>query len=201
MNDNEVIAKNDTSDNNATTNNGDASTRQNQRNTNKNMTPPDMVNCVDDESGETNCEVPEPPDMGQMCDADSDEACETPEICDPETDENCTAPEGMEAGMMGGPGTGGQGGMGGQMGGFKGQMGTMQGAGNSTWHPAAYLGMGAGSVILGLVISYACFSKFFRARPGETFKSLGRFLGFIGAASGIALGLGVLCYFIPTWIK
>lgn len=105
-----------------------------------------------------------------------------------EGDENCEMPE-IPEGMEGGPG--GEG--------FPGE--TMQDAnsGNS-WHPAAYLGMGAGSVILSMVIMYACFSNFFHKKPGQTFDKWQKFAIYCGASTVLAAGLAVLCYFIPVWI-
>lgn len=70
---------------------------------------------------------------------------------------------------------------------------------SATWHPAAYLGFGAGSVILGILVSYACFSKFFHLKPGQAFSSASKFVWFIVVALVIATGLCVLGYFIPVW--
>ena len=68
-------------------------------------------------------------------------------------------------------------------------------------HPIAYLAIGAFGIILGIVVSYAIFSRFFHRRPYETFSSKGKFFGFIGVAVAIAAIIIVLAYFIPIWTR
>ncbi len=107
-----------------------------------------------------------------------------PDMCD-ESDEDCEMPE---------PPTDGE---------FSGGPGMMQDASTSSsdLHPAAYLSMGAGSLILAMAISYACFSKFFHKKPGETFDKKSKFIWCVVVSLILATALCVLCYFIPTWIK
>lgn len=144
---------------------------------NNSATPPTKPSG---ENGEMNGT---PPEMN----CEDGEECTPPEMnCDDE--ENCEVPE-MPDGMEGmGP-------MG--DGGFRGQEG-MQTADNS-WHPAAYLAMGAGSVVLSLVIVYACFSKCFHLKPGAVFTKWQKFMWYCIATVVLAAGLSVLCYFIPVW--
>ncbi|MDO4526873.1 MAG: hypothetical protein Q4B87_02155 [Candidatus Saccharibacteria bacterium] len=133
-----------------------------------------------------NTSMGQPPEMN--C-ADG-ETCTPPEMNCDANNENCEMPE-MPA-------------MNGGFGGFGGGRGTMmmaQGTTDSILHPAAYLAIGGGGVILGILISYACFSKFFRLKPGQTFSSLAKFIWFVVVALLIAVGVGVLGYFIPVWTK
>ena len=103
------------------------------------------------------------------------------------TDETCEMPE-MPSGMQGG---------------FGGREEFMtqdaSASSDSILHPAAYLAIGGGSVVLGILISYACFSRFFHAKPGEAFSTVGKFIGFIAVALALAVGICVLGYFIPVW--
>jgi hypothetical protein len=68
-------------------------------------------------------------------------------------------------------------------------------------HPVAYLAIGAFSIILGTIVSYVIFSRFFHRRPYETFSSKGKFFGFIGVAVAIAALVIVLAYFMPIWTR
>ena len=131
-------------------------------------------------SGQAPAEMGTPPEMNCETDESGETNCEPPAL-----------PEGEEGQMPSEMG-----------GGFRGGFMEQQVATSSeaVWHPAAYLAMGGGSVVLGLVISYACFSKFFHLRPGQTFSSRGKFLAFVGVAVAIAVGLCVLGYFIPVWV-
>lgn len=104
-----------------------------------------------------------------------------------EGDETCEMPE-MPTDMQGGFGGRGE---------FMTQ--TTSTSSDSILHPAAYLAIGGGSVVLGILISYACFSRFFHAKPGETFSTLGKFIGFIAVALTLAVGISLLGYFIPVW--
>lgn len=132
---------------------------------------PPEMNCAD---GET-CT---PPDMN----CDSDEDCLTMEPPDGEM------PSDMQGGGFGGRGE------------F-----TTQASGNassdSILHPAGYLAIGACGVILSILISYACFSKFFHLKPGQTFSKLSKFIWFIVVAVVLSAGICVLGYFIPVWVK
>ncbi|MBQ3296464.1 hypothetical protein IJG95_02025 [Candidatus Saccharibacteria bacterium] len=128
----------------------------------------------------TEMQMGTPPDMN--CE-EGDETCEMPEM-----------PEGMDGEMP----TGMQGGFGGR-GEFMTQ--TTSTSSDSILHPAAYLAIGGGSVVLGILISYACFSRLFHAKPGETFSTLGKFIGFIAVALTLAVGISLLGYFIPVWCK
>lgn len=105
-----------------------------------------------------------------------------------EGDEDCEIPE-MPEGMEGGPGGGS----------MPGEM-MLDANSSNNWHPAAYLGMGAGSVILSMVIMYVCFSNFFHKKSGQTFDKWQKFAIYCGASAVLATGFAVLCYFIPTWI-
>lgn len=124
-----------------------------------------------------------PPEMD--CDSE-DENCEIPEL--PE-DFDGEAPTDMQE--MGPGGFGG-----------RGEFMTAQNTNpDAVWHPVAYLAMGGCSVILGILVSYACFSKFFHLRPGEAFKNVRRFVWFVVVALLLATGLAVLGYFVPIWIS
>lgn len=127
-------------------------------------------------------ERPEMPEMN--CESES-ENCERPELPEGMDGE---APSDMKGGMQGGFGGRGE---------FVAQASNANS--DASWHPAAYLAFGAGSVILGIFVSYACFSKFFHLKPGQTFSSATKFIWFIVAAAVIATGLCVLGYFIPVW--
>lgn len=129
----------------------------------------------------------QPPEMN--C-ADG-ETCTPPEM-------NCADGETCEMPEMPAGGTNGE--FGG-FGGGRGEMMTVQGTTDSILHPAAYLAIGGGGVLLGLLISYACFSKFFHLKPGQTFSSLSKFVWFIVVALLIAVGIGALGYFIPVWTR
>lgn len=117
-----------------------------------------------------------------------------PEINCDSSEENCEMPEPPE-GFDGEMPTEMQGGFAG-----RGEM-MQQASSTSDLHPAAYLAIGGGSVILGILVSYVCFSKFFHLKPGQAFSSLGRFIGFIAVALVLAIGICVLGYFIPVWVK
>ena len=104
-----------------------------------------------------------------------------------EGDENCEMPA-MPTDMQGGPG------------GPSGEIGMASGY-YSTWHPAAYLGMGAGSVILSLALVYGCLSKFYREKPTKVFNKWQKIAIFCGASIALAAGLCVLCYFLPDWLQ
>lgn len=129
-------------------------------------------------------------------DGENGQMGQPPEMnCDP-TSEECEMPEGFDGEMptdMQGGGFGGRGEM------------MMQNAGGSTseaiLHPAAYLSIGAGGVVLGLLISYMCFSKFFHLKPGQAFSKLSKFIWFMVVALVITVGICLLGYFIPVWVK
>ena len=70
---------------------------------------------------------------------------------------------------------------------------------DAIWHPVAYLAIGGASVVLGIIISYACFSKFFHLKPGQTFSKLSKFIWFIVVALVLAVGICTLGFFIPKW--
>lgn len=110
----------------------------------------------------------------EMCDADSED-CEMPEM-----------PEGMQ-GM--GPG-GGR---------FPGEMTGQDASPDSVLHPVGYLALGAGSLVLSMVVVYACFSKLFHKKPGQTFDKGAKFAWYCVASLVLAAGLIALCYFIPIW--
>ena len=120
-----------------------------------------------------------PPEMD--CDIE-DESCEMPE-----------PPEGFD-GEMPSEITGG-------FGGGRGSFTTQDANSNpdAVWHPVAYLAIGASSVILSILISYACFSRCFHLRPGETFSKLSKFMWFVLVAVVLTIGLCVLGFFIPKW--
>ena len=69
----------------------------------------------------------------------------------------------------------------------------------TTLHPAIYLAIGGGSVILGILVSYVCFSRFFRLKPDQTFSALPKFIWFVVVVLVIATGICLLGYFAPTW--
>ena len=124
--------------------------------------PKGESNCVDDESGQTNCAPTEKPDGKE------------PPMTDMRSDER----DGMVT------------------------FGEFDPHHNDgSLHPVAYLAIGAFSVIFGIAISYAIFSRFFHRRPYETFSSKGKFFGFIGVAVAIAAIIIVLAYFIPIWTR
>ena len=135
-------------------------------------------------TGNESGEASEMPPMGEMpeMNCEDEENCEMPE-----------PPEGFDESQMrqgfGGMGTKGE------------MMQTQETSNGSSLHPAAYLAMGGGSVILAIIIAYACFSGFFRKRPGETFSSLKKFLLCMLVAAVIAVLLATLCYFIPVWVQ
>ena len=128
----------------------------------------------------------QPPEMN--CD-DSSENCEMPE-----------PPEGFDGEMPSEM----QGAQGVQGGGFGGRGEFMAQATNNNpdavWHPVAYLAMGGCSVVLAILISYACFSKFFHLKPGQTFASASKFIWFIVVAVVLSVGLCTLGFFIPKWV-
>ena len=135
-------------------------------------------------TGNESGEASEMPPMGEMpeMNCEDEENCEMPE-----------PPEGFDESQMGqgfrGMGTRGE------------MMQTQETSNGSSLHPAAYLAMGGGSVILAIIIAYACFSRFFRKRPGETFSSLKKFLLCMLVTAVIAVLLATLCYFIPVWVQ
>lgn len=119
---------------------------------------------------------------------------EMPEMCNPE-DDDCEVPE-MPEGFDGE----------GFMGGFGGRgdfnpMEMQETSSDAILHPVAYLALGGCSVILSIVIIYACFSKCFHKKPGETFDTLSKFIWFVAASIVLAAGLITLCYFIPVWVS
>ena len=126
-------------------------------------------------------EMGTPPEMN--CDSDS-ENCEMPE-----------PPEGFDGEMPSDMQSGGFGG--------RGEFMTQSTNTNpdAILHPVAYLSIGAGSVVLGILISYMCFSKFFHLKPGQTFKSGARFVWFIVVALVLACGICTLGFFIPKWVS
>lgn len=121
-----------------------------------------------------------PPEMPEEMDG------EMPEMpqCD-EDDEDCEMPE-PPSGTDGNPP------------GMPGEMTTI-GTNDNTWHPAIYLSIGAGSVILSATIMYACFSNFFRKKPTEVFSKWQTIAILCGATIVLAAGICALCYFIPEW--
>ena len=112
-----------------------------------------------------------------------------PEMCDPE-DEDCEMPEPPEG--MTGMGPGGDGN-------FPGATTGQDVSTDSVLHPIGYLSLGAGSVIVAMVITYACFSKFFHKKPGQTFDKGSKFAWYCVASIALAAGLIALCYFVPIW--
>ncbi|MBQ6410170.1 hypothetical protein IJI18_02880 [Candidatus Saccharibacteria bacterium] len=122
-----------------------------------------------------------PPEMN--CDSDS-ENCEMPE-----------PPEGFDGEMPSDM----QGGEPGSRGEFT-TLGTNSNP-DAILHPVAYLSIGAGSMILGILISYMCFSKFFHLKPGQTFASRGKFIWFIVVALVLTVGICTLGFFIPKWVS
>ena len=149
-------------------------------------TPPAKPGNSSDSDGDSTEMMGQPPEMN----CDDEENCEMPEMeCG--DDETCELPDMSEMeGMMGGPGS---------MGEF--MMEDVSGSSDSILHPVAYLAIGGCSVILGIIVSYACFSKCFHKRPGETFSKLKYFIWFIVVALLIAAGLIALGYFIPVWVS
>ncbi len=111
-----------------------------------------------------------------------------PEMCNPE-DEDCEVPE-MPSGEQGGPN-----------GGAPGEMTMVGGSSDNILHPVAYLALGGSSVIVAMAITYACFSKFFRKKPGQTFDKGAKFAGYCIGSIILAAGIIALCYFIPIWVS
>lgn len=68
-------------------------------------------------------------------------------------------------------------------------------------HPTYYLIFGAFSIIIGIIVSYTVFSRFFHRRPYETFSTKGKFFGFIGVALATAVAVMLFAYFIPVWMR
>ena len=66
-------------------------------------------------------------------------------------------------------------------------------------HPAGYLTLGGLSVMLGILISYACFSKCFRVKPAQVFTTAQKFAWGVVVAIVVVALLMVLCYFVPVW--
>ncbi|MBQ2695434.1 hypothetical protein IJG04_02230 [Candidatus Saccharibacteria bacterium] len=155
--------------------------------------PPTRTNNSTDTSTDTSTDsVPEVGENGEMSEAGGAPEMNCEESEDGTT--NCEPPElpDGEEGMMGGPM-----GMGG---GFPGEMTMQDGGASGGWHPVAYLAMGAGSLLLSMVIIYACFSKCFHKRPGETFNTASKFIWACVATLVLTVGLVTLCYFIPIWV-
>ena len=71
----------------------------------------------------------------------------------------------------------------------------------SILHPVAYLSLGATSLMLSLILVYACFSKFFHKKPGEVFNKWQKFLWYCVIAILLTAGIITLCYFIPIWVS
>ena len=126
----------------------------------------------------------EMPEMGEM---EEGMLGEPPEMCE-EDDEDCEMPEMPEDFDGERP----------EMGQMR-EMMTSEGSSEGSWHPAAYLAMGAGSIVLSIVIMYSCFSNFYHKKPGETFNSWQKFVIFCVCSVALATGIAVLCYFIPEW--
>ena len=80
-------------------------------------------------------------------------------------------------------------------------LGQVTASSDSVLHPVAYLAIGGGSVILGALISYACFSKFFHLKPGKTFDTMPKIIWCTVVAVLIAVGLITLGYFVPVWCR
>jgi len=114
-----------------------------------------------------------------------------PEMCDPE-DEDCEMPEPPEGFTGTPPGDGN----------FPGAMtGQDTGSSDSILHPVGYLALGGTSVVVAMVIVYACFSKFFHKKPGQTFDKGSKFAWYCVTSLVLAAGLIALCYFIPVWAR
>ena len=151
-----------------------------------------MRPSTNDSDGSNSTRPSMPPNMN----CEDGETCEPPEInCDSDS-ENCEIPEPPE--------------------GFDGEMpeeiqnmrpsgkefvSQMAKSSDSVLHPVAYLAIGGCSVIMGILVSYAIFSKFFHLKPGQTFSQLSKFIWFIVVVLVIAAGLIALGYFIPVWVK
>ena len=67
---------------------------------------------------------------------------------------------------------------------------------SSTLAPAAYLAMGAGSVILSTAIFYAILSKFFALNLADALKGGRRLAIFFGGSLLLAAAFAVGCYFL-----
>ncbi len=151
-------------------------TTTNSNNSEEKSTPPAKP------EGDTNTNSNEAPAKPENADG------EAPEMCNPE-DEGCEVPE-MPNGEQGGPNGGGPG-----------EMTMASGSSDSILHPVAYLALGGGSVIISMVIMYACFSKFFHKKPGQTFDKGAKFAGYCVGSIILAAGIIALCYFIPIWVS
>lgn len=69
----------------------------------------------------------------------------------------------------------------------------------NTWHPVAYLSLGAGSLLISTIIIYLCFSNFCHKKPAQTFDTKQKFIWFVLTTLILTVGLITLCYFIPIW--
>lgn len=157
----------------------------------ENSTTEDMIAKTDSQqnrrtpptrSGNTDetLQMGEPPEMD--CDADETD-CEMPEP--PEGFDSSKMPSDIKGGFTGD---------------FPGRT-TQQANSDAILHPVAYLAIGGASVILGILVSYACFSKFFHLKPAQTFDKSSKFIWFTVVTLVIAAGLITLGYFIPVWCK
>lgn len=114
-----------------------------------------------------------------------------PEMCDA-NDEDCKMPEPPEGFTEMGPSGDGN---------FPGATTGQDTPSDSILHPVGYLALGGVSVIVAMVIVYACFSKCFHKKPGQTFDKGSKFAWYCVASTLLAAGLIALCYFIPIWVS
>lgn len=149
----------------------------NTSNNNEMPTPPEVLDCADNET-EADCALPTIPPQANCVE---DESGET----------NCEAPE-IPGGEFGGP-------MDGEL---PWQMTDSVNINNeAALHPVAYLSLGAGSVVLSITIIYTCISGFFHKKPAAIFSTWQKFAWFVLATIALSAALIALCYFVPIWIN
>ena len=123
--------------------------------------PNEAANCLEDESGKTNCVSPEKPSGSDpsVKELGAGEQSETVTISDNKPNDA----EGIQL--------------------------------------PYYLAFGTFGIILGIVVSYAIFSRLFHRRPYEIINDRNRLFGFISVAIVIAATVIFFSYFIPVWTR